>query len=181
MAPPNGDADGDVVDPPIINDKDARVSIGRSQKIFKSKLFWIAYIHIFLVLSFALLYVLNQKSAHFAVDAMDLPLLNPYLESVGSPNFRRGCNFAVAGSTIIPATPSSVSPFSFNIQVAHFIRFKARVLDLIGEFETPYMTLRTQNLVCVIGIIFVGIIQGGSWTSIFPEQTPSNRGFTCLI
>ncbi|KAI3452111.1 hypothetical protein Pfo_008776 [Paulownia fortunei] len=66
----------------------------------------------------------------FLMDAMDLPFLNAYLESIGAPIFRRGCNFAAAGSTILPATASSVSPFSFGIQVAQFFRFKAKVQDI---------------------------------------------------
>ncbi|KZV23683.1 GDSL esterase/lipase [Dorcoceras hygrometricum] len=66
----------------------------------------------------------------FLMDAMNLPYLNPYLDAIGAPNFRTGCNFATAGSTIHPATPFSVSPFSFGIQVAQFLRFKAKVQDL---------------------------------------------------
>ncbi|KAM7508435.1 hypothetical protein LguiA_018888 [Lonicera macranthoides] len=66
----------------------------------------------------------------FLMEAMDLPFLNAYLEAIGAPSFRQGCNFAAAGSTVLPATASSVSPFSFGIQVAQFFRFKARVLDL---------------------------------------------------
>ncbi|CAI9766808.1 unnamed protein product [Fraxinus pennsylvanica] len=66
----------------------------------------------------------------FLMDAMDLPFLNAYLEAIGAPNFRKGCNFAAAGSTILPATASSVSPFSFGIQVAQFFRFKSRVQEL---------------------------------------------------
>ncbi|KAK4596035.1 hypothetical protein RGQ29_014208 [Quercus rubra] len=69
----------------------------------------------------------------FLMDEMDLPFLNAYLDSVGLPNFRKGCNFAAAGSTIRPATPTSVSPFSFGVQVAQFLRFKARVLELLPE------------------------------------------------
>ncbi|KAK4596034.1 hypothetical protein RGQ29_014208 [Quercus rubra] len=69
----------------------------------------------------------------FLLDEMDLPFLNAYLDSVGLPNFRKGCNFAAAGSTIRPATPTSVSPFSFGVQVAQFLRFKARVLELLPE------------------------------------------------
>lgn len=64
---------------------------------------------------------------------MDLPFLNAYLESVGVPSFRKGCNFAAAGSTILPATATSVSPFSFGIQVNQFLRFKSRVLELITK------------------------------------------------
>ncbi|KAJ8753455.1 hypothetical protein K2173_019854 [Erythroxylum novogranatense] len=69
----------------------------------------------------------------FLLDAMDLPFLNAYLESIGVPNFRKGCNFAAAGSTIRPATPTSVSPFSFGVQVNQFLRFKARALELLAK------------------------------------------------
>lgn len=66
------------------------------------------------------------------MDAMDLPFLNAYLDSVGAPSFQKGCNFAAAGSTVLPATASSVSPFSLSIQVNQFLRFKARVLELLA-------------------------------------------------
>ncbi|KAI3462807.1 hypothetical protein Pfo_019470 [Paulownia fortunei] len=69
----------------------------------------------------------------FLMDAMDLPFLNAYLEAIGSPSFRRGCNFAAAGSTTLPATATSVSPFSFRIQVAQFIRFRAKVQDIQAQ------------------------------------------------
>ncbi|KAK9146767.1 hypothetical protein Sjap_006670 [Stephania japonica] len=76
---------------------------------------------------------LITKNMSTAVDAMDLPFLNAYLESIGTPSFRTGCNFAAAGSTILPATATSVSPFSFGIQVSQFLRFKARVLELLAK------------------------------------------------
>ncbi|KAL6551673.1 hypothetical protein OROGR_007827 [Orobanche gracilis] len=66
----------------------------------------------------------------FLMDAMDLPFLNAYLDSIGLPSFRRGCNFAAAASTILPATASSLSPFSFGIQVAQFVKFKAKVEEI---------------------------------------------------
>ncbi|KAI4350004.1 hypothetical protein L6164_010537 [Bauhinia variegata] len=69
----------------------------------------------------------------FLMDAMDLPFLNAYLDSLGLPNFRKGCNFAAAASTILPATATSLSPFSFGVQVSQFIRFKARVLELLAK------------------------------------------------
>ncbi|XP_058077850.1 GDSL esterase/lipase At1g54790-like isoform X2 [Magnolia sinica] len=75
----------------------------------------------------------------FLMDAMDLPFLNAYLDSVGAPSFQKGCNFAAAGSTILPATASSVSPFSFGIQVDQFFRFKARVLQLAGKKVDKYI------------------------------------------
>ncbi|KAF6145220.1 hypothetical protein GIB67_041415 [Kingdonia uniflora] len=69
----------------------------------------------------------------FLMDEMNLPFLNPYLDSIGAPSFQKGCNFAAAASTILPATASSLSPFSFGIQVAQFLRFKARVLELLAK------------------------------------------------
>ncbi|RVW54900.1 GDSL esterase/lipase [Vitis vinifera] len=69
----------------------------------------------------------------FLMDSMDLPYLNAYLDSIGAPSFRTGCNFATGGATILPANAASLSPFSFGFQVAQFIRFKARVLELLGK------------------------------------------------
>ncbi|KAE9593669.1 putative alpha-L-fucosidase [Lupinus albus] len=69
----------------------------------------------------------------FFMDAMDLPFLNAYLDSLGLPSFKKGCNFAAAGSTILPATASSICPFSFGIQVSQFLRFKARALELLAK------------------------------------------------
>jgi len=64
-----------------------------------------------------------------AVDAMKLPFLNAYMDSVGLPNFLRGCNFAPAGATILPATAASLCPFSFGVQVSQFLRFRALSLQ----------------------------------------------------
>uniref|UniRef100_A0A803Q039 Uncharacterized protein n=1 Tax=Cannabis sativa TaxID=3483 RepID=A0A803Q039_CANSA len=69
----------------------------------------------------------------FLMDAMDLPFLNSYLDSIGAPSFRKGCNFAAAGSTVLPATATSVSPFSFGLQVSQFGRFKAKTLELLAK------------------------------------------------
>jgi len=64
------------------------------------------------------------------VDAMKLPFLNAYMDSLGLPNFQQGCNFAAAGSTILPATATSISPFSFGVQVSQFLRFRAIAIQL---------------------------------------------------
>ncbi|GAA0157241.1 hypothetical protein LIER_14551 [Lithospermum erythrorhizon] len=66
----------------------------------------------------------------FLMNAMDLSFLNPYMDAIGVPNFRKGCNFAVAASTVLPATATSVSPFSFGVQVAQFFRFRDRITDI---------------------------------------------------
>ncbi|XP_047155885.1 GDSL esterase/lipase At1g54790-like [Vigna umbellata] len=67
----------------------------------------------------------------FLMDAMKLPFLNAYMDSVGLPNFQRGCNFAAAGSTILPANAASIRPFSFGVQVYQFLRFRALSLQLL--------------------------------------------------
>ncbi|KAG5073181.1 hypothetical protein JHK86_008392 [Glycine max] len=75
----------------------------------------------------------GRLTIDFLMDAMDLPFLNAYLDSLGLPNFRKGCNFAAAAATILPATASSLCPFSFGVQVSQFLRFKARALELIAK------------------------------------------------
>ena len=68
-----------------------------------------------------------------AVDSMKQPFLNPYLDSVGAPNFQKGCNFATGGTTLLPANAASLCPFSFGVQVAEFVRFKTRALQLLAK------------------------------------------------
>ncbi|CAN1124330.1 GDSL esterase/lipase At1g54790 [Linum perenne] len=75
----------------------------------------------------------GRLAIDFIMDAMDLPFLNAYLEAIGLPNFRKGSNFAAAGATILPASATSVCPFSFGIQVSQFLRFKSRVLELLSK------------------------------------------------
>ncbi|WVZ11668.1 hypothetical protein V8G54_016198 [Vigna mungo] len=51
----------------------------------------------------------------FLMDAMDLPFLNACLDSLGLPNFRKGCNFATAAATILPLhLPSAPFPLGFR-------------------------------------------------------------------
>ncbi|KAL4383705.1 hypothetical protein GQ457_15G022460 [Hibiscus cannabinus] len=69
----------------------------------------------------------------FLMETMELPYMNPYLESVGSPSFQTGCNFATGGATIQPANAASMNPFSFNLQLSQFFRFKNRVLTLLSK------------------------------------------------
>ncbi|KAK8555370.1 hypothetical protein V6N13_045903 [Hibiscus sabdariffa] len=76
----------------------------------------------------------HEFSGRFCdVEAMELPYMNPYLESVGSPSFQTGCNFATGGATIQPANAASTNPFSFNLQLSQFFRFKNRVLTLLSK------------------------------------------------
>ncbi|KAK7301369.1 hypothetical protein RJT34_12232 [Clitoria ternatea] len=59
----------------------------------------------------------------FMGQSIALPLLNPYLDSLGT-NFTHGANFATVASTIIPqrsVVPLGVfSPFSLGVQVTQF-------------------------------------------------------------
>ncbi|KAH7837870.1 hypothetical protein Vadar_019150 [Vaccinium darrowii] len=75
----------------------------------------------------------GRLTIDFLMDVTGMPFLNPYLDSVGAPNFQTGCNFATGGSTILPAKANSTSPFSFGIQVAQFIQFKTRVHEILAQ------------------------------------------------
>lgn len=55
--------------------------------------------------------------------------LTPYLEYLG-PNFSDGANFAISGSSTLPRH----LPFSLDVQVLQFLRFRARSLHLILKF-----------------------------------------------
>jgi hypothetical protein len=79
-----------------------------------------------------------------AVEAIDMPLLNAYLDSVGTPSFRTGVNFAQAGCSITPAKPTSVSPFSFGLQIKQFFAFKDKVTKLLSK----------GMKVCCLGLTF---------------------------
>ncbi|XP_024017422.1 GDSL esterase/lipase At1g54790-like [Morus notabilis] len=79
------------------------------------------------------------------MDSMGLPFLNPYLDSVGAPSFQKGCNFATGGSTILPANEASLSPFSFGIQVSEFVRFRARVLQLLAKDKRLSKSLPSES------------------------------------
>lgn len=95
------------------------------------------------------------------MDAMGLPFMSPYLDSVGAPDFKSGSNFATGGSTILPVKANAASPFSFGVQVAQFIRFKARVLELLANgkkksylfiffsIKEPYYISMMQNLIYI--------------------------------
>lgn len=72
----------------------------------------------------------------FLADAMGLPLLNPYLQAMGS-NFTGGANFATAGaSVLLPKTslPNGwLSPFYLQVQLNQFNQLKAKSLELYSE------------------------------------------------
>ncbi|KAJ8546384.1 hypothetical protein K7X08_018967 [Anisodus acutangulus] len=81
----------------------------------------------------------------FIAEHMRLPYLSAYLDSIGS-NFRHGANFATGGSTIRRQNEtifqSGISPFSLDIQIVHFYRFKSITEELYrrekNKFPRPH-------------------------------------------
>ncbi|KAK6798809.1 hypothetical protein RDI58_006512 [Solanum bulbocastanum] len=75
----------------------------------------------------------------FIAELMRLPHLSAYLDSIGS-NFRHGANFATGGSTIRRQNEtifqSGISPFSLDVQIAHFHRFQSRTEELYRQGQT---------------------------------------------
>ncbi|XP_059316328.1 GDSL esterase/lipase At3g26430-like isoform X1 [Lycium ferocissimum] len=65
----------------------------------------------------------------FFAEALDLPYLSAFLDSIGS-NFSHGANFATAGSTIRPQNTtmaqSGYSPISLDVQGVQFSDFHSR-------------------------------------------------------
>uniref|UniRef100_A0ACD6ADW0 Uncharacterized protein n=1 Tax=Avena sativa TaxID=4498 RepID=A0ACD6ADW0_AVESA len=72
----------------------------------------------------------------FIAQGMGLPLLSPYLQSVGS-DFRHGANFATLASTaLLPNTSlfvTGISPFSLAIQLRQMKEFRNRVITSVGS------------------------------------------------
>lgn len=69
----------------------------------------------------------------FLAQAIGIPFLSPYLQSIGS-DFRHGANFATLASTVrYPQTSlyvSGLSPFSLGVQLRQLKDFKVRVDQL---------------------------------------------------
>lgn len=76
----------------------------------------------------------------FIAERVGLPYLSAYLNSIGT-NFRHGANFATGGSAIRRQNETifeyGISPFSLDIQIAHFDQFKARTGYLYDQAKKP--------------------------------------------
>uniref|UniRef100_A0A0D6R2X1 Uncharacterized protein n=1 Tax=Araucaria cunninghamii TaxID=56994 RepID=A0A0D6R2X1_ARACU len=70
----------------------------------------------------------GRLSVDFLANALGLPFLSPYLQSVGS-NFGHGANFAAAGATVRETT--FIAPVSLTVQINQFKIFKQKVLTSI--------------------------------------------------
>lgn len=66
----------------------------------------------------------------WAAEAMGLPFLSPYLQSIGT-DYRHGANYATLASTVLLPNTSlfvtGISPFSLAIQLNQMKDFKVRV------------------------------------------------------
>ncbi|CAK9165819.1 unnamed protein product [Ilex paraguariensis] len=69
----------------------------------------------------------------FLAQALGLPFLSPYLQSIGS-DYRHGANFATLASTVLLPNTSlfvtGISPFSLAIQLNQMKEFKVKVDEL---------------------------------------------------
>ncbi|KAL3717719.1 hypothetical protein ACJRO7_009196 [Eucalyptus globulus] len=67
----------------------------------------------------------------FLCEGLNTSYLSPYLESLG-PNFSNGANFAIGGSATLPRS----KPFSLDVQVLQFLRFRSRSPLLLSRGYT---------------------------------------------
>lgn len=84
----------------------------------------------------------------FIAEHLKLPYLSAYLDSVGT-NFQHGANFATGGATIRRQNESwfenGASPFPLDIQVEHYVQFKARSTYLYNNANETSLKSRLPN------------------------------------
>ncbi|CAL5339934.1 unnamed protein product [Camellia sinensis] len=100
-----------------------------------------------------------KKAAGRATDgssqALGLPFLSPYLQSIGS-DYRHGANFATSASTVLlPKSSlfvSGLSPFTLAIQLNQMKHFKVKVDEpqSNGSLELPHNSFDLDAFGCVI-------------------------------
>lgn len=73
-----------------------------------------------------------------AAEALGLPFISPYLQSIGS-DYRHGANYATLASTVLLPNTSlfvtGISPFSLAIQLNQMKEFKIKVDELHGSSD----------------------------------------------
>lgn len=78
-----------------------------------------------------------------AAQALGLPFLSPYLQSIGS-DYKHGVNFATSASPVLQPNTSlfatGVSPFYLAVQINQMKQFKARV----EEFKSQGFILKLE-------------------------------------
>ncbi|KAG8363282.1 hypothetical protein BUALT_Bualt19G0005900 [Buddleja alternifolia] len=79
----------------------------------------------------------------FLAQALGLPFLSPYLQSIGS-DYKHGVNFATSASPVLQPNTSlftttsdlNISPFYLAVQVHQFMHFKAKVVEFKSQGQT---------------------------------------------
>jgi len=71
-----------------------------------------------------------------AAQALGLPFLSPYLQSIGS-DYKHGANYATMASTVLMPNTSlfvtGISPFSLAIQLNQMKQFKTKVEEKVEQ------------------------------------------------
>ncbi|PKI38833.1 hypothetical protein CRG98_040771, partial [Punica granatum] len=80
-------------------------------------------------------------------ESLNASYLSPYLESLGS-NFANGANFAIGGAATLPR----FKPFSLDLQVLQFLRFRERSLLLSSEGYANQVREDFKNALYIIDI-----------------------------
>ncbi|OWM80031.1 hypothetical protein CDL15_Pgr010009 [Punica granatum] len=83
----------------------------------------------------------------FFCESLNASYLSPYLESLGS-NFANGANFAIGGAATLPR----FKPFSLDLQVLQFLRFRERSLLLSSEGYANQVREDFKNALYIIDI-----------------------------
>lgn len=111
------------------------------------------------------------------MEAIGRPYLRPYLDSVSTQSYLRGCNFAAGGSTIQKANAASFSPFSFAVQVSQFVTFKFKVLQLIQQGNYNNNPQHYINLSGSYRHMFIQLYQHIFFSDKTLENLPSEDHF----
>lgn len=74
----------------------------------------------------------GRLSVDFLAQALGLPFISPFLQSVGS-RFEQGANFAASGASVRPTSTDFNAPISLTVQINQFKVFKQQVLDTISS------------------------------------------------
>lgn len=73
---------------------------------------------------------------YLAAQALGLPFLSPYLQSIGS-DYKHGANYATMASTVLMPNTSlfvtGISPFSLAIQLNQMKQFKTKVEEKVEQ------------------------------------------------
>ncbi|GJN29587.1 hypothetical protein PR202_gb17825 [Eleusine coracana subsp. coracana] len=89
---------------------------------------------------------------------MGLPLLSPYLQSIGS-DYRHGANFATLASTVVQPTTSvfftGTSPFYLGVQVNQMKAFRNKVISSGGKngMEKKLIVTGSGLCMCWLGLV----------------------------